>query len=177
MNKKIALFISILAIVLTVSAISATASAATSTSINGKGAVATWHIQNVGSSNPVTYTDVYAILSESNSGTDGNLYLMVHGTTIATTPVDFTWNMDHITVSAMVTIWGITHTIDITWQSLPKSQGIAPGSSNGMTVNLGGSWKAAVATITFDGTHPGSSGPFDSMSAYIVHGSASIALP
>ena len=177
MNKKIALFISILAIVLTVSAISATASAATSTSINGKGAVATWHIQNVGS-NPATYTDVYAIISESNSGTDGNLYLMVHGTTIATYPVDFTWNMDHITVSATLTFFGTTHTIDITWQALPKSQGIVPGSSNGMTVNnLDGSWKAAVATITFDGSHPGSSGPFDSISAYIVHGSASIALP
>ncbi len=172
MKKKLIAFATLVAIML-VSMFAATASAATQT-MSGKGAIATWHIPNT--SNSDSFTDIYVVLSQSNSGKDGNLYVQVHGKPFEAIPVSFNWNNNHIEVSAAITMWGSTHDIVITWQALPKSQGVAPGSSNGMTVNLDGSWKAAIATVSFEADHPGGT-VFDSMSAYIVHGDATITLP
>jgi hypothetical protein len=174
MNKKIAMFVSILVLVLALSAFSAIVSAANQ-SINGKGAVAVWHIQNTGS-NPPSYTDVYAVLLESNSGKDGVLYIQAHGQPVTAIPMNFVWDMNHITVSATLTFFGQTHTVDLSWQALPKSQGSAPNSIQGMNINLDGSWKAATATLAFEANHPGGTS-FPSTGAYIVHGDATITWP
>jgi hypothetical protein len=173
MIKKILVIATLLALI-SIPLLAATASAAT---IDGKGAVATWNVPR--DSNSAKFVTVYAVLSESNSGTEGNLYLKMHGQTVATFPVDFKWNMNHITVSATVTFWGETHTIVITWNALPKSQGQLPEATNGMTLTVDGSWKEATATLTFENEHPGTDPDqsYQSNMAYIVHGNADVSIP
>ena len=166
MIKKQIILASLMAMML-VSMFGAVVSAeiATSRAIDGKGAIAAWHIHNSGRPD-TSFTNIYAVLGESNSGDQGTLYIrVVHfeagaRTIDQTKSVQFKWNMDHIAVSTAME-WPAgspfvgPHTIDITWQALPKSQGSAPGTLVGMAVDLDGSWKAATATLTMESTHPG----------------------
>jgi hypothetical protein len=158
---------------------------------HGKGAVAVWDIPN---NNRGGSTIVYAVLSESNEGNNGQLYIrMVHTFSTGTprisegvaTNVDFQWNMNHITVKVidMVFTGGYAgkHTMEITMLAMPKSQGQAPSTiESGLAIDLDGSWKAANALMWIDGNtgaHNDKGTPFASDSAYIIHGNAKVTLP
>jgi hypothetical protein len=165
---------------------------------SGKGAVAEWNIpDNTQASHP-GFTAIYAVLNETNSGTNAKLYVRVTHFESQTVPrvseanstVNFEWNMTKITLPAIDMVFNNVdatkgfagkHTIVIEWQALPKSQGNVPATAPaGMTINLDGTWKAANAGIFIDGNtgaHGNSGNAFLSDAAYIVHGDLIVTVP
>jgi hypothetical protein len=168
---------------------------------SGKGAVAEWNIPDntqTGTRAHPGNSAIYAVLNETNSGTDAKLYVRVTHFESQSVPrvseanstVHFEWNMTKITVTATDMVFNNVdttngfagkHTIVIEWQALPKSQGNAPATAPaGMTINLDGTWKAANAGIFIDGNtgaHGNNGNAFLSDAAYIVHGDLIVTVP
>jgi hypothetical protein len=116
-----------LAVVLAVSAFSAPASAALSNHRVGKGAIAQWYITT---NNGARTHVINAVVMMNNAGKDGAIYVsVVHyngAVSVASVPVDFKWNMDHISVEISLnfknanpesTSFSGTHVIVIDWQT------------------------------------------------------------
>jgi hypothetical protein len=161
------------------------ASATTLTLTNVKGASALFIIPNDDQTNHPGNSLVYMLLSESNDGKNGQLMVtVIHFANTAhplvsraTASVDFKWNMDHITVSVPMTFTGPLsgpHTIDLTFNALPKSQGVTPSGD----ITIDGSWKSANAGLMIDGNAgphgnlgpDGTPVPFMTDTATIFHG-------
>jgi hypothetical protein len=161
------------------------ASATTITLTNVKGASALFVIPNEDQIKHPGNSLVYTLLSESNNGKNGQLKVtVIHFAnsahplvSSATESIDFKWNMDHITVSMPMTFSGPLsglHTIDLTFNALPKSQGVTPSGD----ISIDGSWKSANAGLMIDGNAglhgnlgpDGNPVPFMTDKATIFHG-------
>jgi len=182
-KNLIAIFSLTLVCLMIASIISAVSASTINNYFDGKGAIAQWSIGGPGGPHTIN-----AIVDMSNSGKDGEIYLIIvhplKGTSEAAGSVNFKWSMDHVTVETTLTFSGAPgrtgpHNITISWQTEgpTSNEQLTANTANGLTASINGAWKLGVAELSIldsSGHHDGDD--YTSSWAIIVHGTADITL-
>jgi len=189
LNKKLIMLGTLLAVVLTASAFSTPASAAL-TSWSGKGAVAQWYITTTSSTGALRTHYITAVVMMDNAGKDGWIYVsIIHRTNLISSaggPVEFKWNMDHVSIEATLEFSGQysgDHVVLIDWQTEgATSNGLQTIPTDyGMTTTVNGALKLGTAQMILDptpiaGQYNHQDG-YPSIWAAIVHGDITVNSP
>ena len=128
---------------------------------NGKGAVAQWYITTTSSSGALRTHVINAVIMMNNAGKDGTIYVsVIHASgavSVASGPVDFKWNMNHISIETTLNFVGPmpfsgSHTILIDWQTEGSaSNGVQTiPTAHGMTTTVNGALKTGTAQMLLD---------------------------